>query len=452
MPQVSELDPITVFGDPNAAVFGDPNNVAVSDPKNTSTRTSSISRIASPTTQKTFPWWRLAFGLMVIAIWIASAMQASGAAISLSATSAKNASNTWDITINYNAVDIGDASLRLYVGGKRSAALPNTSGQYVIGGVGDGVYALLVKTERARQGNFAKSNEVRLALGVSPPIVVSEKKRDAARLLMQATFGARSMDDINAVEAKGNAAWIEEQFAKPWTSHKVYIDRIKAAGEEEKEEHVYESYWQQLIWGDARLRARVALALSEIMVISNIAPDQKNAAMISWMDMLYRNAFANYRDLLQEVTLHPAMGYYLNMLGNDKEDLATGRMPNENYAREVLQLFSIGLTELNMDGTPKRDASGKTIPTYDQSVVQGFAAAFTGWNFAGNDITKSDTFHSPQENWTDFMRAWPSRHSTGAKKLLNGAALAAGQTPERDLADALDNIANHPNVAPFMSK
>jgi uncharacterized protein (DUF1800 family) len=442
MPQVSEIDPITVLGD---APQGEQRVRAALHPRSSESTLSLLKRFVSE-----LSWWRVASALVVIAVWLASAVNASAGSIGLSATPSKNADNTWNIVIDYSLIDVNNAVLRLMVNGKRYDQLPTNPTRYTMQSVGDGTYKLRV-TAQSNNAASVFSNEISLNLG-SAFVSVSESKRNAARLLMQASFGPRSMDDINAVETMGAAAWIDAQWAKPWSTHTAYVERIKAAGEEVKEEHPNEAIWQNLIWGEARLRARVALALSEIMVISNIAPDQKNEALVSWMDMLYRNAFGNYRTLLQEVTLHPAMGYYLNMLGNDKEDLATGRMPNENYAREVLQLFSIGLNELNADGTSRRDGAGKTIPSYDQPIVQGFAAAFTGWNHAGNDTTKADSFDHPNENWTAFMRAWPSRHSTGTKKLLNGTTIAAGQTPEKDLSDALDNIAANPNVAPFMSK
>jgi uncharacterized protein (DUF1800 family) len=443
MSQVSELDPVTVFGDEQSSLAP-----LTSTPPAIASARSRVTRVSSTLNWfREFAWWRIALGLVVIAIWLASAINASAAAIVLSASATRSATSGWDVQVSYAATDLPSGSLRLLLNGKIADSLPRGSGQLTLRSIGDGDYALQIRNS----ASGVSSNIVSLKLGGVAP-VADTKKRDAARLLMQASFGPRSIADIEAVESHGLAAWIDDQFSKPFTSHNAYLERIKAAGDEVKEEHVFESIWQNLIWGDARLRARVALALSEIMVISNIAPDQKNEAMVSWMDMLYRNAFGNYRTLLQEVTLHPAMGYYLNMLGNDKEDLATGRMPNENYAREVLQLFSIGLNELNADGSLKRDASGKAIASYDQSVVQGFAAAFTGWNFSGNDVGKSETFDHPKEEWTQFMRAWPSRHSSGAKKLLNTVALPAGQTPERDLADALDNIAANPNVAPFMSK
>jgi uncharacterized protein (DUF1800 family) len=443
MPQVSELDPITVFGDPAASLDSH------------RTRTTARPSRASPKSTMRYllqkiVWWRVALGLVVIAIWLASAVKASATTITLSATPTQLSANSWSIALQYNATDLGTQTLRLYVNGKRHATLAGSSGRATLKGFTAGDYALYVRS--SGDGVHVRSNDVQLTLGAAAQLPVSESKRAAARLLMQGGFGPRSMADIDAVEAQGAAAWIDTQFSTQWTTHASYIDRLKFAGEEIKEEHPNEAIWQNLIWGNARLRARVALALSEIMVISNIAPDQKNEALVSWMDMLYRNAFGNYRTLLQEVTLHPAMGYYLNMLGNDKEDAKTGRMPNENYAREVLQLFSIGLNELGVDGSIRKDANGKAISAYDQSVVQGFAAAFTGWNFAGNDVSKADKFDNPEENWTQSMIAWPARHSPGTKKLLNGAALPAGQTPERDLAVALDNIANHPNVAPFMSK
>lgn len=277
--------------------------------------------------------------------------------------------------------------------------------------------------------------------------------KDAARLLMQATFGPSSAD-VTRARQLGLNGWLNEQFNKPLTySHLQYMRDVKLlTGMEAQEQHAYEAIWQNYLFGADQLRARVAFALSEIIVISNIAPDQNPWALASWMDMLYRNAFGNYRTLLEDATLHPAMGYYLNMLGNDRENPAEGYRPNENYARELQQLFTIGLVKLNVDGTPVKDAQGKTTPTYDQSVVEGFAQVFTGWNFAGNNTASDDDFYWPNENWIDPMVVWPTRHSPGTKKLLDGVVLPAGQTPQKDLKDALDLIFNHPNVGPFVSR
>jgi uncharacterized protein (DUF1800 family) len=194
----------------------------------------------------------------------------------------------------------------------------------------------------------------------------------------------------------------------------------------------------------------VAFALSEIVVISNIAPDLRPYAMSSYMDMLNRNAFGNYRKLLEDVTLHPAMGYYLNMLNSERDDPETGIHPNENYAREILQLFSIGLVKLNQDGSPRLEG-GKPIPAYDEDVVKGFAKAFTGWSY-GNATGFDDADENAEAAWLNPMKPFPAKHSPEEKLLLDGYVLAAGGTPESDLRAALDNIFNHPNVGPFIGR
>jgi uncharacterized protein (DUF1800 family) len=284
------------------------------------------------------------------------------------------------------------------------------------------------------------------SMAATPPAV------DAARFLAQATFGPRSLRDIAEVRSKGPAAWIEEQFATPAAP---YMDYMNAALVRHNtgyvyDEDVYEAVWQQWLGGPDQLRARIAFAWSEIFVISNIAPNLDPWAMASYMDLLNRNAFGNYRQLLEEVTLHPAMGFYLDMLKSRKEDPATGRHPNENYAREVLQLFSIGLVQLDIEGTPVPGTDGKPVPTYDEDVVQGFAKAFSGWSFGGADTSDPKAFLKAKANWTIPMQAWPSQHSEAAKRLLNGVTLPPYQTPETDLKQALDNIFYHPNVGPFI--
>ena len=291
---------------------------------------------------------------------------------------------------------------------------------------------------------------------VAPP-VANAAHTEAARFLTQATFGPRTAS-LDKVKTIGIAAWIDEQLGKPAASQMDYINAAKARRVNPMgksyyaEEDSYEAIWQQWLFGADELRARMTFALSELMVVSNIAPDLEPDAMSSYMDTLNQHALGNYRDLLGAVTLHPTMGYYLNMLGSEKEDSANNKFPNENYAREVLQLFSVGLYQLNPDGSRKLDAGGAPIPTYDESVVKGFARAFTGWTFAGNDPTNPRKFDRPEESWTQPMIAFASKHETGTKKLFNGVALAAGQTAEKDMKDALDNIFNHPNVGPFVGR
>lgn len=294
------------------------------------------------------------------------------------------------------------------------------------------------------------------------PAAPPPTRRDAARFLSQATFGATGPAQVDALVAQGFDGWLTTQFARPAALHLDYLNsqrgRDQKAGEKPylAEETSYEAMWQQWLTGEDQLRARVSWALLQIFVISNIAPDIRPVAMSSYLDMLNRNAFGNWRTLLQDVALHPAMGYYLNMLESEKENASKGTHPNENFAREVLQLFSIGLIQLNADGTPKLDAAGKTQPTYDEAVVKGFAKAFSGWSYGALDNTKAAQFHNHDENdeslWVVPMKAWAGYHSPGDKLLVDGKSLVAGQTPEKDMADALDAIFQHPNVPPFFAK
>jgi len=278
--------------------------------------------------------------------------------------------------------------------------------------------------------------------------------RDAARFLAQATYGPASLAEISALQSQGFDAWLNQQLAMPVTSHLAYLDAQAAAGEDISSNQVMESIWKQAARGPDQLRQRVALALSEILVVSDVNGDVGNApyGLAAYMDLLERDAFGNYRQLLEDVTLSPTMGVYLNMLGNDKEDPSIGQNPNENYAREILQLFSIGLVKIFPDGTLQLDANGLPIPTYNQEVVKGFARVFTGWSFGGADTSDPDLFYYPPEAWRIPMDVWPSHHSDGAKRLLDGISTPAGQTPQQDLKSALDNIFYHPNVGPFIAR
>jgi uncharacterized protein (DUF1800 family) len=172
-------------------------------------------------------------------------------------------------------------------------------------------------------------------------------------------------------------------------------------------------------------------------------------ALADYYDVLARNAFGNYRDLIEEISLHPAMGVYLSMLGNEKPNVELNIRPDENYARELMQLFSIGLVELNLDGSDVLDGNGQPIPTYDQEIIEGFAHVYTGWNWAG--APSFERARASRQNQVVPMQLWPEFHDSGEKILLNGTVLPANQTGEQDLAAALDNIFNHPNVGPFMA-
>jgi uncharacterized protein (DUF1800 family) len=197
-------------------------------------------------------------------------------------------------------------------------------------------------------------------------------------------------------------------------------------------------FFTNALYGGDQLRQRVAWALHKIVVVSGRDVSQPSW-MVPYLQILDRNAFGNYRTILNEMTLNPGMGRYLDMVTSTRTN------PNENYPREVLQLFSIGTDKLNLDGTLQHDAEGNTIPTYDQEVINGFTKVFTGWRLAAQPLPGVP-------NYIDPMVLVVNNHDTGAKLLLDGVTLPANQPATEDLTEALDNIFNHPNVGPFLGK
>ena len=276
---------------------------------------------------------------------------------------------------------------------------------------------------------------------------------DAGRFLIQATFGPTD-DALADVENKGVAKYLRKQIVKvPASSHVAYLDRVGVDPTAKNVNPTMQAWWSYAVNAPDQVRQRVAFAWSEIMVASTESAGLRVQpyAMSAYMDVLCKDAFANYRQLLQDITLNPAMGAYLNMLHNDKGDPTLGTHPNQNYGREVLQLFSIGLNELNPDGSLQLDSNGQPIPTYTQDTVDGFSQVFTGWNFAPPAGTAPAWTHIPAD-WRDPMVSVASHHDENAKTLLNGAVLPANGTADGDLSAALDNIFNHPNVGPFISR
>jgi uncharacterized protein (DUF1800 family) len=284
--------------------------------------------------------------------------------------------------------------------------------------------------------------------------------RDAARLLTQATFGPKYSEIFALAESAPPQVdnWITQQFALPVTNHIDWIISRDALGPTSTSD-TYESFWMQALAGPDQLRQRVAFALSQIIVVSDQKDGLGNAWLMSgYYDVLERNAFGNFRTLLEDITKSPAMALWLDFMCNDR-DTAT-RMANENYAREILQLFSIGTNWLNQDGTLMLDAQNHPIPTYDQSVIQGFAKVFTGWSYSGS----ANWCQYPATNtpWYAPLVAFNNHHSYTAKTLLaltpNGtnvvlpAVTSATANAQADLTAGLDNIFNHPNVAPYISK
>jgi hypothetical protein len=192
----------------------------------------------------------------------------------------------------------------------------------------------------------------------APPPVPATSAAEAVRLLNQASFGANEAS-VAAVVAVGPSSWIDDQFSRPQTLHRPYIEAAIAAGQPGAPELTYrdfvmDTFWRQALTGADQLRQRVVFALTEIFVVSQTNGDVNNRprGLASYLDLLGQHAFGNFRDLLEAVSLHPIMGLYLSSLRNQAEDLATGRVPDENFAREVMQLFTIGLYRLNPDASP----------------------------------------------------------------------------------------------------
>ena len=272
---------------------------------------------------------------------------------------------------------------------------------------------------------------------------------DIARFLGQAAFAANDTE-IARVQLLGYSGWLEEQFSKPGSSS--HWDWMVANGYAVTDNSftfrgVDNTLWRKLMTSPDVLRQRVALAYSEIFVVSMSGLPVRWRGMMAaaYMDLLTQGAFGNFRQLLEDITLSPAMGVYLNMRGNQKEDVNTGRQPDENYAREVLQLFSIGLHQLNLDGTTKAGPGGRPVETYTNTDIAGLAKVLTGWDYSNPDSLDYAYVRRP-------MAYFASRHSTSEKRFLGVTIPAGSLDGAGDLKKALDAIFQHPNVGPFIGR
>jgi uncharacterized protein (DUF1800 family) len=284
---------------------------------------------------------------------------------------------------------------------------------------------------------------------VPPPTREPVTPERAARFLAQASMGA-TREQIAMVQSLGYAAWLDEQFALP--PSRTRWEWLIAGGYNRAAEFTTEAgadacQWKKLLTSHDTLRQRMTLALSEILVtaVTGFTCAGWTAfSVAAYLDLLEANAFGNYRTLLQQVSLSAPMAEFLTYLGNVKANPDTGAMPDENYARELMQLFTIGLVELNLDGTP-RLVDGKARETYVQDDVIGLARVFTGWHFdmAGGDAQTPDYKRRP-------LVQTAANHETGSKTFL-GHTVAAGTDGAASLGEALDTIFAHPNVAPFIS-
>jgi uncharacterized protein (DUF1800 family) len=273
-------------------------------------------------------------------------------------------------------------------------------------------------------------------------------KRDSTLFLSRATFGGTKAQ-VNNLRGTDAVDFLRSEFAKPAS---LTLPKVLAVPRNENGNlpgsAASDVYWDQIITADDQLRQRMAFALSQIVVYSDIAvADSSQRAY--YQDILIRNAFGNYRDLLQDVTYSPAMANWLTYLRNQKGDPRTGRMPDENYAREVLQLFSIGLFEMYPDGSPRLDAQGKEIPTYDNDDIVGLARVFTGLSY---DVGPGSSFWDNSEEANRRpLKMFPDRHSELEKTFL-GTTIPAGTDGDESIDRALDTIFDHPNLAPFLAR
>ncbi len=284
---------------------------------------------------------------------------------------------------------------------------------------------------------------------------------EATRFLIQAAFGA-DPDELADVKNLGFEAWINEQAQRPKGYMQPLIEAKATLGLSIYEQETKIALWTQVmrrrypptggVVETDILRQRIAYSLLQIFVISQKVEELSlnSEGVANYYDMLMNHAFGNFRNLLLDVALHPCMGVYLSHRGNQKADAANNIFPDQNFAREIMQLFSIGLWELNMDGT-KKLRNGKPIPTYNNKDIAEFSKVFTGLNYGG-PWYDSTNFYWAQQDYTHPMKAYEGFHDRTPKQLLRSTTLPAGRNTLEDVEGAVDNLFNHPNTGPFMAK
>jgi uncharacterized protein (DUF1800 family) len=297
------------------------------------------------------------------------------------------------------------------------------------------------------------------------PPVVAPTDAEASRFLQQAQFAVTTAD-LAAVKANGYSAWLTTQYnAALGQTGVAWLDSRNHNSITIEQRYFWPQFgdfmaWNQLLAGPDQMRKRIALALSEFFVVSLSPIDgfYPPYVIAAYWDALCANAFGNFRDLLERMTLNAGMGFFLNTKGNLREDTATGRQPDENYAREVMQLFTIGLYELNADGSLRLDANGLPIETYGQSDITNLARVFTGydWDYLSNGGTFTDVawhdYDVPNTRFaTNPMRFRAQDHSTLAVTFL-GLTIPANTAGPEALRRALDHLFNHANVGPFFAR
>jgi uncharacterized protein (DUF1800 family) len=402
-------------------------------------------------------------------IYTAPATLAGGASVVISAVSVALPSASASVTLSLeNPVPVLVSATATQVGTTLGYAVDVLGTGFVAGSViqvgGVSAATTVVSSTELQASVTVAAGATSLAVDVANPdpgaasstamsVPISDYATSAtaaARLLDQTSFGPTTMA-IQHVQSVGLTAYLNEQFATPTTPLAAIPTTPLPAlclASNTAYPCAESEWWQTAVTGNDQLRQRVAFALSEMFVVST--QSIAGQAIPQFHNALANDAFGNFRTIMQDVTLSPAMGAYLNMLNSAKP--AAGQIANENYPRENMQLFNLGLYLLNQDGTPQLDGFGNTIPTYTEAQVEAFARAYTGWTYGvagGGTPTK---FPNPTADYADPMAAVESEHDTTAKILLNGTVLSAGGTAEQDLKGALDNIFKHPNEGPFVCR
>lgn len=274
--------------------------------------------------------------------------------------------------------------------------------------------------------------------------VVSE--RAASRFLEQASWGP-TPESVLRVQQIGFEKYIEEQFEAVMSDYPE--PPLETDAQSQSLTPAQRRFFTNAVHGPDQLRQRVAFALGQIWVVSAARLNQTRM-MVPYLRLLHANAFSNYRTLMEEVTLSPAMGRYLDMVNNARPPANSQLRANENYAREIMQLFTVGTVKLNPDGSTVLDADGKPVATYTQTDIEGLARAFTGWTFP---VQPGQTPRATNPAYYNGrMVAWEASHDTGAKTLLEGYPLPAGQSAKQDLDAALEHLFRHANTGPFLAK
>lgn len=380
-----------------------------------------------------------------------------------------------DVVFTNDAVVNGqDRNLYVaYLSDGSRTVLPSATGATIDRGAGtkafDGLDVI------AGQGGLAWNGALRLTWPSAAATAPTAAQQDAARLLQQASFGP-TQADISRVVSIGANAWVAEQLALPYSAS--YLPTVQAkynlgddyrpGGSKYAPHAVGQRFWATAATSPDQLRKRVAFALHQTFMVSQADSNiwGQARAYAQYQDQLNQHAFGNYRNLLEEMALSPVMGIYLSHLRNRKENPATGLLPDENFAREVMQLFSIGLHELNADGSVKLGADGKPIETYSNADVMAMARVFTGWGWGFPDAQLTEQnfrWGSPglkvatdQKIDLQRMKPYPGQHSAAEKRLFAGkpwaVTIPANTGAQDSLRLALDALHKHPNVGPFIGR